>query len=81
MFTVASLWCAASTSFWELVVARAAQGVGAALMVPVGRLVVLANAAKSDVMRLIAYVVWPALLAPVNRTVAGGAIVTIGSWR
>ena len=81
VFTAASLWCAASTSFWELVVARAAQGVGAALMVPVGRLAVLAHAAKTDVMRLIAYVVWPALLAPVIAPLLGGAIVTVGSWR
>jgi MFS family permease len=81
IFTVASLWCAASTSFWELVLARAVQGVGAALMVPVGRLVVLANAAKVDVMRLIAYVVWPAHLAPVIAPLLGGAIVTVGSWR
>jgi EmrB/QacA subfamily drug resistance transporter len=81
IFTLASLWCALSTSFWELVTARAVQGVGAALMVPVGRLAVLANAAKVDVIRLIAYVVWPALVAPVIAPFLGGVIVSVGSWR
>jgi len=34
------------------------------MMVPVGRLAVLARTAKADMMRMIAYIVWPALIAP-----------------
>jgi MFS family permease len=50
-------------------------------MTPVGRLSVLARTAKSDLMRMISYIVWPALLAPVIAPLAGGIITTYGSWR
>jgi MFS family permease len=81
VFTLASLLCAASQNLSELVMARSLQGVGAALMVPVGRIVVLANADKTDIMRLVAYIVWPSLLAPAIAPLVGGVIVTFGSWR
>jgi MFS family permease len=42
---------------------------------------VLARTAKSDLMRMISYIVWLALLAPVIAALAGGAITTYGSWR
>ena len=48
-----------------LTATRVLQGVGGAMMVPVGRLVVLRTTAKSDLVRAIAYLTWPALLAPV----------------
>ncbi len=81
VFTVASLLCAVSQNLSELVVARSLHGVGAALMVPVGRVVVLANSHKSDIMRLVAYIVWPSLLAPAIAPLVGGVIVTFASWR
>lgn len=81
LFTVASVLCALSQNLIQLVAARSIQGVGAALMVPVGRIVVLANSEKTDIMRLVAYIVWPALLAPALAPVVGGVIVTFGSWR
>jgi EmrB/QacA subfamily drug resistance transporter len=81
VFTVASLGCAASQTFGELVAMRVLQGVGGAMMVPVGRMVVFERAAKSQVMRLMSYIVWPALLAPVIAPLAGGAITTYASWR
>jgi EmrB/QacA subfamily drug resistance transporter len=81
VFTLASLLCAMSQNLGELVAARALQGVGAALMVPVGRIVVLANSDKTDIMRLVAYIVWPSLLAPAIAPLVGGVIVTYGSWR
>lgn len=81
VFTVASLLCSTSTSLGELVAFRVLQGVGGAMMTPVGRLSVLARTAKSDLMRMISYIVWPALLAPVIAPLAGGLITTYGSWR
>jgi len=81
MFTIASLGCAASQTFGELVAMRVLQGAGGAMMVPVGRMVVFERAAKSQVMRLMSYIVWPALLAPVIAPLAGGAITTYASWR
>jgi len=79
-FTVASLLCALSGTMTELVLARCCQGAGAALMVPVGRIIVLAHSTKSDIMRLVAYIVWPSLLAPALAPLVGGLIVTWGSW-
>jgi EmrB/QacA subfamily drug resistance transporter len=81
LFTVSSLACAASTSFAELVAFRVAQGAGGAMMVPVGRLVVLARTEKSDMLRTISLLVWPALIAPVIAPLAGGLITTYASWR
>ena len=49
-----------------LVAMRVLQGAGGALMVPVGRLVVLRVTAKRDMLDAIAYLTWPALLAPVS---------------
>ena len=81
LFTLASLGCALSTSLAMLVVLRVVQGAGGAMMVPVGRLVVLGPAPKSQIMRLTSYIVWPGLLAPVVAPLAGGLITTYASWQ
>ncbi|HEX3976344.1 MAG TPA: MFS transporter [Solirubrobacteraceae bacterium] len=81
IFTLSSLACAASTTFPELVVFRVLQGVGGAMMVPVGRLVVLSRTEKSQMLRMVGLLVWPALLAPVIAPLAGGVITTYASWR
>jgi EmrB/QacA subfamily drug resistance transporter len=80
IFTVASLLCSTSRSLGELVAWRILQGVGGAMMVPVGRLAVLATTAKPDLMRMISYIVWPALIAPVIAPLAGGFITTYAGW-
>lgn len=80
VFTAASLGCALSTTLPLLIAMRVLQGFGGAMMVPVGRLIVLAGAEKSDLMRLIAYIVWPGLMAPVVAPLAGGLITTYASW-
>jgi EmrB/QacA subfamily drug resistance transporter len=81
VFTLASMGCAMGQSFGVLIAMRVLQGAGGAMMVPVGRMVVFERAGKSQVMRLMSYIVWPALLAPVIAPLAGGAITTYASWR
>lgn len=81
VFTLASVGCAASASLPMLVVMRILQGLGGAMMVPVGRLAVLRQSDKADLVRAIALLTWPALTAPVLAPVLGGAIATLGSWR
>ena len=81
IFTLASLGCAASQTLGQLVAARVAQGVGGAMMVPVGRMIVFERAEKTQLMRLMSYIVWPALIAPVIAPLAGGVITTYASWR
>ncbi|MHA6759999.1 MFS transporter [Streptacidiphilus sp. PAMC 29251] len=80
VFTLASVGCAAAGSLGELVALRVLQGVGGAMMVPVGRLVVLSGTAKQDIPKVMAYVVWPALVAPVLAPLLGGVITTYLSW-
>ena len=81
VFTIASIGCAASVSLPMLVGMRVLQGVGGAMMVPVGRLAVLRQSDKSDLVRAIALFTWPALAAPVIAPALGGAIATFASWR
>ncbi|CAA9316205.1 MAG: Uncharacterized MFS-type transporter [uncultured Friedmanniella sp.] len=80
VFTVASLLCALSVNLPMLVGMRILQGVGGALMVPVGRLVVLRATSKQDLLDAVAYLTWPALVAPVIAPALGGWIVSIASW-
>jgi EmrB/QacA subfamily drug resistance transporter len=79
-FTLASVLCAASGSLWHFTMARVLQGIGGAMMVPVGRLIVLRNTEKEHLIRAIALLTWPALAAPVIGPPLGGLIVTYASW-
>ena len=81
VFTLASIGCAFSVTLPMLVAMRVLQGVGGAMMVPVGRLAVLRFSGKANLVRAIALLTWPALAAPVVAPVLGGAIATVGSWR
>ncbi|NKL96255.1 MFS transporter [Rhizobium leguminosarum] len=80
VFTGASLFCGLSGSLAEFVLWRAVQGAGSALMTPVGRIIVLRNARKSELVQAIALITWPALTAPVIGPVLGGFITTYASW-
>lgn len=80
IFTIASLLCAISTDLTMLTLSRVAQGMGGAMMVPVGTLVVLRGTPKSELLRATAYLVWPGLLAPVLAPMVGGAVTTFLSW-
>jgi EmrB/QacA subfamily drug resistance transporter len=81
VFTLASLLCGLSPSFWALIAARILQGTAAAFMSPVGRLVVLRESPKHRIIDAIALIVWPALIAPVIGPPLGGFITTYASWR
>jgi EmrB/QacA subfamily drug resistance transporter len=80
VFTLASVACALAPNLGVLVGTRVLQGAGGAMMVPVGRLVVLAGTAKPDLPRAVAYIVWPGLAAPVLAPLLGGVITTYASW-
>lgn len=80
IFTVASLLCALSPNLAFLCAARMLQGMGGALMVPVGRLVVLRDADRKEFLEAIAYLTWPALIAPVIAPALGGLLTTYASW-
>src|SRR5205085_757095 len=81
IFTLASVLCGITNSLWEFTAARVLQGIGGAMMVPVGRLVVLRITEKKNLMRSVAYITWPGLMAPVIGPPVGGFITTYFSWR
>jgi EmrB/QacA subfamily drug resistance transporter len=81
IFTLASVLCGLSGSLGQFTAARVLQGVGGAMMVPVGRLVVLRSAEKRGLVRAIATLVWPGLVAPILGPPVGGLITTFWSWR
>ncbi|RAV24070.1 hypothetical protein DQE84_17585, partial [Staphylococcus warneri] len=65
LFTAGSLFCAQASTLDQLVMARVLQGVGGAMMVPVGRLAVLRTTPKHQLIKAIATLTWPALVAPI----------------
>src|SRR3954452_20542773 len=81
VFTLASVGCAAAVGLPQLTATRVLQGIGGAMMVPVGRLLVLRSTPKADLVRTIAYLTWPALIAPVVAPAVGGVLSTYASWR
>jgi EmrB/QacA subfamily drug resistance transporter len=81
IFTLSSVLCGASNALLPFVAARVIQGIGGAMMVPVGRLVVLRSSDKRDLIRLTQFVTTPGLVAMVLGPPIGGFITTFSSWR
>jgi len=81
LFTLSSILCGLSDGLPTFTLMRIAQGIGGAMMVPVGRLIVLRSTAKADLIAAIAYITWPALAAPMLGPPLGGFITTYATWR
>jgi EmrB/QacA subfamily drug resistance transporter len=81
LFALTSMACGVSTSLAWFVVARIAQGAAGAMMVPVGRTLVLRTVSKQELIRAIAFITSPGLIAPVLGPPIGGFITTYASWR
>jgi EmrB/QacA subfamily drug resistance transporter len=81
IFTISSALCGQAQSLAMLVAARALQGIGGAMMMPVGRLILGRTFAKSELVAAMSYVTIPALIGPMLGPLIGGAITTYASWR
>jgi len=81
VFMCGSIGCALSQSLEHFVVARFLQGIGGAMMTPVGRIIVTKSVPKSELIQAMNYVTIPALLGPILGPSVGGFIVTYFSWR
>jgi EmrB/QacA subfamily drug resistance transporter len=81
VFTLGSILCGFSGDLSQLTGARIVQGIGGAMMVPIGRLVLLRSVTKSEMVQAMSYLTVPALLGPVLGPPVGGFIVTYASWR
>lgn len=81
VFTAASAICALAPDLTVLTAARVLQGLGGALLVPVGRLAVIREARPEDLLDAIAFLTWPALVAPVVAPALGGILTDTVGWR
>lgn len=81
VFTVGSAACGFAQSLADFVLFRVIQGMGGAMMVPVGRLVILRTVPKAELISALAWLTIPALMGPVIGPPLGGFITTFVSWR
>ncbi len=81
IFTLASVLCGLTQTVPQFVMMRILQGAGGAMMVPVGRLAVLRSTPKSQLIKAIATLTWPALVAPILGPPLGGFITDYANWR
>ena len=81
IFTVSSALCGASVSLTMMVATRILQGIGGALMSPVGRLVMLKSFPRSELIVATGYVMIPAMIGPALGPLVGGFLTTYASWR
>ncbi|MGE4123928.1 MAG: DHA2 family efflux MFS transporter permease subunit [Pusillimonas sp.] len=80
LFSVASMACALSQTLQQLVIARLFQGMAGAMMVPVGRIIMLQRTPKQDLLKAMSFLAMPALLGPIMGPPLGGFLVTYASW-
>ncbi|ODU85994.1 MAG: EmrB/QacA family drug resistance transporter [Thiobacillus sp. SCN 63-57] len=81
LFTFSSILCGLALNAPMLVAARILQGVGAAMMMPVGRLTIIRTFPKSELLQAMNFVIIPALIGPLLGPTVGGLIVHWVSWR
>jgi EmrB/QacA subfamily drug resistance transporter len=81
LFTGSSLMCGLAQNLGQLIVARVLQGLAGAMMVPVGRIIMLRTVPKDQLLKAMAFLSMPALLGPVIGPPLGGFLVTYASWR
>jgi EmrB/QacA subfamily drug resistance transporter len=81
VFLLGSIGCAVSGSLGALVAARFVQGMGGAMMVPVGRLVLLRSVPKHELVQALSWLTIPALIGPMVGPPLGGFITTYFNWR
>lgn len=81
IFTFASILCGLSLNLPMLVATRILQGMGAAMMIPVGRLTIIRTFPKSELLSAMNFVIIPALIGPLLGPTIGGLIVHWLPWR
>jgi EmrB/QacA subfamily drug resistance transporter len=81
IFSLSSLGNALAPTFSFLLLIRIVQGISGALMTPTARLIVLEKTPASRLLKMVSYLIWPALIAPAIAPVIGGFIVTYWSWQ
>ncbi len=80
LFTFGSLLCALSTTLPFLVLSRILQGIGGAIMVPVGRLSILRTTPRHNLVQVMSFITVPGLIGPLMGPTLGGFLVEYASW-
>ncbi|WP_165020825.1 DHA2 family efflux MFS transporter permease subunit [Dysgonomonas sp. ZJ279] len=80
LFIIASILCGSSQNLTQFVIFRIMQGMAGAMMTPVGRLAVLKATPKENLVVAMAYITWPALVAPILGPLVGGYLTTYWTW-
>ncbi|GAB7126080.1 multidrug transporter subunit MdtD [Silvimonas sp. JCM 19000] len=80
LFSLGSLCCAQAPTLTMLVLARIVQGLGGALMVPVGRLVILRAYPRARLVEVLSFVTLPGMVGPLVGPTLGGWLVEYASW-
>ena len=80
VFVLGSIACAMSSSLTDFVFARILQGMGGAMMTPVGRMVLVRSISRRELVAAMAWVTTPALIGPVIGPPVGGFITTFATW-
>jgi len=80
VFMIGSIGCALSGSLTDFVIARIVQGMGGAMMTPVGRTVLVRSVPKRDLVNAMAWVTVPAMVGPVLGPPVGGFVTTYFTW-
>ena len=81
VFTLGSILCGFSNSLLTIIIARSIQGMGGAMMTPVGRLVLVRTAPRHELVRAMAWLAMPALIGPIVGPPLGGFLATYFDWR
>ncbi len=81
LFVLASALCGTAQTLTQFVLFRIFQGMAGAMMTPVGRLAVLKATPKENLVTAMAYITWPALVAPILGPLVGGYLTTYWTWR
>lgn len=80
LFTGASLTCALADTLWQLCLGRMLQGGAAALMTPVGQVIILRWSSRDQLLQSMSWLALPALVGPLLGPLLGGLLVTVLSW-
>ena len=80
LFVAGSIACAVSQGLGQLVAARVVQGLGGALLLPVGRLALLRTVPRSEFLQAMSFVAIPGLIGPLLGPTLGGWLVQYASW-
>jgi EmrB/QacA subfamily drug resistance transporter len=81
VFTAGSIACGLSQNLEQLVISRSLQGIGGAMMTPVGRLILLRSVPKAHLLTAMSYLTIPSQIGAIAGPLLGGALTTYVSWR